>query len=94
MCPMEIAYCFHSIAAGCSNADEVGTAQYHCPSLNLIAEDYFEDLVQTSLFDFYRLEREIKLLVISQQTKKTHIVPGMDDPPGVCGLEGIGKLFI
>lgn len=62
MCPMEIAYCFQSIAVavGCSNVDEAETVPGRFPSLSLIAEDYFEDWDQTNLFDSCRLEDKLK----------------------------------
>lgn len=43
MCQMEIAYCFHSIAADCWDADEVGTVTCRYPSSSWSVEDCSAD---------------------------------------------------
>lgn len=93
MCQMEIAYCFHSIAADCWDADEVETVTYRCPSSSWSAEDCSADLVRKNLFDSCHLKAAESFSFKAQNVKRPEL-PGIDDPPGVWGLEGIGKLFI
>lgn len=67
MCLMGIAYCFHSIAAGCSDVGEGETVTYRCPSLSSIFEDCFEDWAQTGLFDSYRLQRKMSTMSLTNK---------------------------
>lgn len=55
MYQMEIAYCFHLIAAGCSDVDVEETVTDRCPSLSWIVADCSGDWGLMNLFDSCRL---------------------------------------
>lgn len=67
MYQMEIAYCFHLIAAGCSDADGVETVISHCPSLSWIAADYFGGKGLMNLFGSCRLEENHYMRTCAQR---------------------------
>lgn len=93
---METAYCFHLIAAGCWDADGAEIAISHCPSSSLSAVGCSADSVRRDLFDSCHLKRLMRRRLCNENEWWLGWVGNLpiDDPPGVWGLEGIGKLFM